>query len=441
MRRYLKIAGLMVFVGMVFGQDVVTLTMDQCVEIALQQNPQLAQSRLNMDMAGKDVMIAAANFLPSASFGLGYNHSVNGPTETLWIDPNTGLTKNVSPEIVSWSSSAGFRASQTLFNGGYNYFNMKNVLAGKRSAQYNFEDTRQQIIYVVKQRAYDLLKSEKLLEVQQEALKSSQESFKLAEAKYQVGTAAKSEMLQFKVELENARLAQIQAEQNLSIALASLNQVLGMDMDQKIEVEDNPELPEIQMGIQDAISISARKNPVLLKSKADLDGSKAFIGMAASRYLPSVSASYSYSWFNRDFNQIKHIFDTNYNWSAGVSLSIPIFQGFSRYAQLGKAKLNYKLNQEIVDYYRREVNLEVKQAYYNVQLAKNKISVTEDAEKAAEETLRLNKEKYNLGAGTYLDLINAQSSYTEAQSNRIQALYDYQFAIAVLKRAMGRLTE
>ena len=441
MRCYLKIAGLMLFVGMVFGQDVVTLTMDQCVEIALQQNPQLAESRLNRDMAGKDVMIAAANFLPSASFGLGYNHSVNGPTETLWIDPNTGLTKDISPEIISWSSSAGFRASQTLFSGGYNYFNMKNVLAGKRSAQYNFEDTRQQIIYAVKQRVYELLKSERLLEVRLEALKSSEESFKLAEAKYQVGTAPKSEMLQFKVELENARLAQIEAEQNLSIALASLNQVLGMDMDQTIEVEDNPELPEIKIGIEEAIGVGAEKNPVLLKSRADLDGSKAFIGMAASRYFPSISASYSYGWFNKDFSQIKHMFDTNYNWSAGVSLSIPIFQGFSRFAQLSKAKLNYKMNQEIVNFYRRQVNLEVKQAYYTVQLAKNKISVAEDAGIAAEETLRLNKEKYNLGAGTYLDLINAQSSYTEAQSNRIQALYDYKFAVAMLQRAMGRLTE
>jgi outer membrane protein len=441
MRRYLKIAGLLLFAGLVFGQEVMTLTLEQCVEIALKQNPQLAQSRLNRDMAGKDVMIAVANFLPSASFGVGYNHSVNGPTETLWIDPNTGLTKDVSPEVVSWYSSAGFRASQTLFNGGYNYFNMKNSLAGKRSAQYNFEDTKQQIIYIVKQRVYDLLKSEKLLEVSQEALKSSEESFKLAEAKYQVGTAPKSEMLQFKVELENARLAQIESEHNLSIAQTSLNQVLGMDMDQKIEVVDDMELPEVQIGIEDAIGISAEKHPLLLKSSADLDGSRAYIGMAVSSYLPSVTASYSYGWFNSDFGQIKHMFDTNYNWSAGVSLSIPIFQGFSRFAQLGKARLNYKMNQEILNYYRRQVNLEVKQAYYSVQLAKSKIGVSEDAERAAEETLRLNKEKYNLGAGTYLDLINAQSSHTEAQSNRIQALYDYKFAVAMLKRAMGRLTE
>ena len=88
---------------------------------------------------------------------------------------------------------------------------------------------------------------------------------------------------------------------------------------------------------------------------------------------------------------------------------------------------------------RRDVALELKQAYFDVQQAKRKIAVTEDAVEAADEDLRLNKEKYSVGAGTMLDLINAQVSYTSAQSDRIQALYDYKYAIARLQKAMGRL--
>lgn len=419
-----------------------TMTLDQCVEIALKHNPQLAQSRFSRDIAGKDVVVAVSNFLPSADFTVGYDHSVIGPSTTLWIDPNTGLKKPIQTvEEKSWSSYSGFRVSQSLFSGGYNYFNLKNSLAGKRSAKFEFEDTRQQIIFVVKERYYNLLKGEKLLEVSQEALKSSEESFKLAEAKYHVGTAPKSEMLQFKVELENARLALIEAQHSLSIARTRLNQVLGMDMDRETRVVDDFELPEVNVDFQEAVRISAEKHPLLLKSTADVEGAKTYIGMAASQYLPQVSLSYRYSWNHQDFDEINNMFDNNYTWSAGVSLSIPLFRGFSRYAQLGSAKLNHKMAREARNFYTRQVDLQVKQAYFNVQQAKKKIRVTENAEAAADETLRLNKEKYHLGAGTMLDLINAQTSYTEAKSNGIQALYDYKLAVAQLRRAMGELSE
>ena len=81
----------------------------------------------------------------------------------------------------------------------------------------------------------------------------------------------------------------------------------------------------------------------------------------------------------------------------------------------------------------------VKQYYFEVQQYKKQIAVSADAVEAADEDLRLNKEKYDLGAGTMLDLIVAQASYTQAQSDHIQAKYDYNFSIARLQRAMGVL--
>jgi len=413
-----------------------SLTLDQCVEIALKHNPQLAQTRFSKDIAGQDVIVAVSNFLPSARFGISYNHSEWDIDN--YVNPQTNeLVSNT----VDWNYGSNLQVEQTLFNGGYNFFNLKNYIARKRSANFDLEDTRQQIIYTVKERYYNLLKGEKLLQVSQEALKSSEESFKLADAKYQVGTAPKSEMLQFKVELENAKLALIEAQHNVSLARTSLNHVLGLEMEQEIAIVDDLELPEVDISFKDAVQSGIENHPLVLRSTANVDAARATVGLAVSQYLPSVGAWYNYSWQNRQLEEIKHMTDRDYSWSAGVSLSIPIFQGGARFANLGKARLNHKMNKEALNYNRREVDLQVKQAYYTVQQAKKKIAVTEDAEAAADETLRLNKEKYNLGAGTMLDLINAQSSYTEARSNRIQALYDYKFAVARLQRAMGQLTQ
>ena len=158
-----------------------------------------------------------------------------------------------------------------------------------------------------------------------------------------------------------------------------------------------------------------------------------------SQYLPSVSAYAGYSWRHKDFNRIKYMFDKDFNYYYGIQLSLPIFQGFSRVANLSKAELNYRSSVEALAQARRNVALEVKQAYFEVQQAKKKIAVTKNAMEAAAEDLRLNKEKYKVGSGTMLDLINAQVSYTKAKSDHIQALYNYKYAVARLEKAMGKL--
>jgi len=256
---------------------------------------------------------------------------------------------------------------------------------------------------------------------------------------FEVGNVAKSDVLKAKVQLETDRLGLIKAQNNLAIARASLNHILGLDVDHKIRVVDNLDVPDIEVSYEDAAKNAFTYHPSLIKRTYDVKASKAGIGMAVSQYLPSLSAYYSYSWSHKDFDQIKHIFDRDYGWYVGVSLSMPIFQGFSRFAYLSKARLNHKSSKEAFAQTRRDVALETKQAYFEVQQAKKAIAVSQNVVEAAEEDLRLNKEKYRLGAGTMLELINAQVSSTEARSEHIQALYNYKYAIARLQKATGKL--
>jgi outer membrane protein len=416
------------------------LSLEECVEISLKQNADIVMGEFAVKQAGKDVIVAFSNFLPKVSTEMGYTHSVAGPRTTYRIDTRTGLlVPATSMEETSWSSSAGASVNETIFNGGYNFFNLKQSRALKSSMEYNFNDTKQQTIYVVKERYYNLLAAEKLLGVAEETLKSSEESFKRAEMLFEVGKVPKSDVLKAKVQLETDRLGVIEAQNALVVARASLNYVLGFDVNNTIKVVDNLDVPEIEINYEDVIENAFARHPAIKKQEFDLKASKAGIGMAISQYLPSLSVYYAYSWSHKNFNEISHIFDRDYSWYMGATLSLPIFQGFSRYAYCGKARLAYMSNQEALAQAKREVALEVQQAYFEVQQSKKKIAVTNDAVEAAEEDLRLNKEKYNLGAGTMLDLIDAQVSYTSARSDHIQALYNYKYAIARLEKSMGML--
>jgi len=294
---------------------------------------------------------------------------------------------------------------------------------------------------IVKERYYNLLKAEKLLEVAEETLKSSEESYKRAQVLFEVGKVPKSDVLKAKVRLENDRLSLITAQNDLSVARASLNHVLGFDVNNKIKVIGKLDIPEYAIDYENVVNNAFQYHPNLLKNQFDLKASKASVGMAVSSFLPSIGAYYSYSWSHSDINELKNMFDTDYSWYLGIGASMPIFQGFSRIAEVSKAKLNKMSQIKEMEQVKRDVALEAQQSYFYLNQAKKKIGVTQETVDSAEEDLRLNKEKYRLGSGTMLDLLYAQVSYSQAKSNHIQALYDYKYAIAWIEKAMGVLVK
>ena len=437
MKRLLVLLLVLSLGGALFAQDKV-MTLDECVGLALKQNPQLIMSEFQMKMAGKDVWISLADLLPSVSAGLNYYHSVVGPSSAVRIDPSTGIPVPLRPnEVKSWSSGSRINVSENIsVSSVYGLFQRREL---KKQSEHDFKLTKQNIIYMVKERYYNLLKAEKLLEVAEETVLSSEESLKRANALYEVGKAPKSDVLTAKVQAETDKLEQIRAQNSLSIARASLNHILGLSVDNEIKVEDNLDVPEVEVGYADALNNAVMSHPSLLSAQSALAASKAGIGVAVGRWMPSVSLTYQYSWTNEDFNQIDNMFDKDYQWYTYASLSIPLFQGFSRVAQTSKALLTKKSSQEAVVQAKRDVELEVKQAYFEVEQYKKQIAVARNAEEAAAEGLRLGQERYALGAGTMLDLLNAQVQARQAKSDFIQALYNYKYAIARLERAMGQL--
>lgn len=416
------------------------LTVDECVQIALKQNPNIVRGEFTVKIAGKDVTVAMSNFLPRVSTGIGYDHSLQGPRSSFRIDPNTGLPIPITTESqASWYSSAYISVNQTILDGGYSIFNYNQSRSMKESAEYNFEDTKQTMILLVKERYYNLLAAEKLLGVAEEILRSSDESYKRAQVLFEVGKAPKSEVLQAKVQVETDRLSLIQAQNSLSIAKASLNHVLGFDVDQEIKIVDNLDVPEIEVTYEDAMQNALSDHPSLMSRMFNVNAARAGIGMAVSQFLPTVSFYYYYNWRHKDFNQIEYMFDRDYGWYWGFQFSVPVFRGFSRFAQTSRAKLTYQSTQEALAQGKRDVALEVKQAYFETQQAKKQIAVAQNAVEAATEGLRLNQERYTLGAGTMLELIVAQVSYASAQSDYIRGHYIYKYNIARLQKAMGKL--
>jgi outer membrane protein TolC len=195
---------------------------------------------------------------------------------------------------------------------------------------------------------------------------------------------------------------------------------------------------EFGMTYNQALNEALSDNPAYRKAGFDLAKAKADRWLARTSFLPSLSfnVSHSTSVDDRDnlFNLKKD--DASYNFS--VSLSFNIFNGLGDAANLVSANKSVSTYRENLDNQKNTVGLEIKQAYLDVQQNTEKLKVNEESVAAAQEDLNIVREKYNLGAATIIEVLDAEVSFKQAQTNQVQAQFDYHLAISRLENIMGR---
>jgi outer membrane protein TolC len=180
----------------------------------------------------------------------------------------------------------------------------------------------------------------------------------------------------------------------------------------------------------------------VLAAKANTDAYKYDVRSAWGWYLPSLTLGYSYSWGNNYFNDLaKDVFNLraeNSGASLRLSLGFSIFDGFTRERNMSRAKAGLSNARYQATYTRNSVIKAIEDAHLGVRLADQKLTVTEETEKSAQEDFDLVQAKYNLGAAAQWELLDAQVSLSQAQFNTSSAEFDYNLALAKLQNAMGK---
>jgi len=415
-----------------------TLNLEECIAIALEHNTDAVVAKKSMASAKARVLGAVSNFLPSLDANASFSHSVQS-----FRDPLSGITVDgvTIPERFlerkSDSYSAGVNLRQTIFGGGYNFSNLSYARAGHRGAQNGYQQTRQLVTLEVKIRYYDLLRAKRLLQVAEELVHSSEEQVKREESLMEIGASTKAYLLRAKVKLGEDRLGLISAQNNLSIAKANLNDILGWDLETELEVVEDLTTEQFSLDFDDLAETALAVNPSVKMAQEDVQQSEATLGMAKSGRLPNLSASGGYSWYDSDLPEDAGDWRDHDSWNVGLSLNLPLFDGFSTKSNINQAKLGQAVSEENLQQSKRDVTLAVKQAFLNVTEAEKRMQVAGESLALAEEERRLIEERYRLGASFLLELIDSQVAYTTAQTNHISALYDYQLALAQLEQAVG----
>ena len=161
------------------------------------------------------------------------------------------------------------------------------------------------------------------------------------------------------------------------------------------------------------------------------------VSVARSSYLPRVNASVSYGRNGEEIDRVYNQFDKNYQVSISTSLTYNIFDGQLKRANLNRATASMLAAKEDVEQAKRTVALAVQKAYLELDRTRQIAEINKENIASAEEDLRLAEERYKVGTGTILEVVDAHVSFTRAKVNSVQAEYDLKIAEAELENAMG----
>lgn len=414
-----------------------TYTLQECIELAKQTDPDLMRFRNAVKTAGASVWNQAGQFLPSASFAVSYNKSDYSESASQ-IDLGGFIVDTLQPATTFRNYSSGFNIGYTLFDGFQNIWNFLGSKASKRGSEYKLIMTESNLIYAVKGSYYLVLKSQRDYEVAQETVARSEELLKLFEEKYDLGSASLSEVLKQKVQVGNDRLTLVRAANNFKLAMHQLAITMGIDPREEYDIEDLGITRQTISPMQEYIKEATASHPSLISAEAELSASKYDVRSAWGQYLPRLSLQFSYSWRKETFEDIVKFGALDRTASTYITFSYNIFDRFSRERNMSRAKASVNNARANSFYMKNRVIKDIQDAFMGIKLAEETLTVTEETERAASEDFDLVQTKYNLGAAALWELLDAQVSLKSAQFNKVKAEFDYNLALARLYNAMGK---
>jgi outer membrane protein len=390
------------------------LTLDDCILLAKENNLELIQAKMNIDNARAALTEANSSYYPSLGLSSGYR---------------TGGDFSDSSNTSSRFSS-GVNASYALYRGGSIRAGSKIAKTRVEIAEENYRQKENEVVLSVKQTFLKILQTQEQITLISSILKRRDENLTLIKLNYSVGRENQPNVSQAEASLNQTEYDYMKAEQNLALAKLALNLLLNRsEQDINIIYEDK----DMQFPLLDTLIETAKnQRPEVISEILNRDVVEVQLSQAKSNYLPALSISSSYGLGGDDFLK------QSGSWSAGINLSLPLFNGFSTSAKVKQATI--ALEQEDLKLKNLENNIieEVSQAYSNWKLGMKNLEVSSKTLQATRDAYQLTKLQYEQGRTSYFFLQQKESELTQAENGYVNALYNLRASGAALEQAIGR---
>jgi outer membrane protein len=403
------------------------LTIEDAVRIGLDNHPRIksANERIGSQQAVLGQQTAA--YYPTINLSNSYRTSQSS---------TSGGNDHAADAL---SSQANF--NMTLYNFGKREGNVQAARETLNATKQDYESTTQDIILAIKQAYYNYLTAQALVNVRKDTVRNRELLVRQAQGFFEVGTRAKIDVARAEANLYTAQADLIAAENGVKIAWVTLRNAMGSPrLPEQPVAEDSPEVV-FSMNLAGARNVAFDSRTELKSFEAQRRASDQLIATARRGHLPDIifDASYGRRHVSDEVvsGQNLNTFPLQPTWSVQLSLNIPIFDGFRTTNRVEETLHNYNNIKAQEEERRQQIALEVEQSYLRVVETQERIKATESAARAAKENLDLARGRYEVGVGSIIEVTDAETLYTDAQTTYIRTIYDYKIADAQLARAMG----
>ncbi len=433
MRQKIILLSAIFFLSFGFSKAQEVWSLQKCIDYALENNIQIKQQEISTKYQENQAQQAKLNRLPNlnASFSNGYSFG------------RSLTTQNTYDNVNSTSLSGGVNSNLTVWNGSQLQNTIKQRELDLQASLEDLQKSKDDIMLYIAAAFLEILFAEELAQVSSAQLEVTQQQINRTLQLVEAGSLARGALLEIEAQLAREELQLVTDQNRLELAYLDLYQLLELPMSERFKIE-KPVLPEIKAGSVSINSFDIFKNAVVSRpeikgAQLRVESAKYQLKVAEGALYPNLSlgANYNNNYFKtfdspipqQSFgDQLKN----NGRYGFGVSLNIPIFNKLQAKNNISNTQLQIMDYENRLQITKNTLRKDIEQAYTNALAALKKFVSTEKAVKSTEEAFRYMEEKFNVGMVNSVEYNQSKNNLASAQSNMLQAKYDYIFRTKIL---------
>lgn len=403
-------------------EKTIDITLEDCIKFALGNNPKIRAAIEEISASDTRIKQSWSNYFPNL------NWTTNGAkTRNLLFSDAIGARDATYTLYYLGQISV----SQMIYDFGVTQNQVTIKKLAYKSAQETLTSVVNEVIKQTKDAYYSLLLAYDDKKVKEDNVQKFELFYNQARAYYEIGTNPKVDVTIAEVNLSNAKLQLIQADNQINVAMANLNNVMGLPYMTKFNVQERLKYADCDITLEDAMSIADESRPDLKVAKLQVEQARQQLKLMKKQYLPKITAQGNYAIGGSQPTK-------SYGYSFGGYLDFPTVNGMLINQQIKEAKANYSKQMANATSTENDIRLEIQKAYLTLVEKKNQIPVAFLGMKQAKENYDISFGRYKVGEASPTEMKDAQVSYLNSQISYYNALYQFNSAKAGLEKAIGK---
>ncbi len=414
-------------------------TLNDCIQIAIDGKKTVLSAELGVVSASKGLKASYSGLLPSVQAATSAGQTRFLERESISLDlANYEIDTTRTDHYNSYS--AGLTLNQTVYDGGRSWNQVQQAKTNLDIAKLNQRSINIQVIQKVIQSYYGLLQAQKLLDVSEKNLEMSTQQVSLVKKQFDLGVVKRTDLLKAEVAKGQARVDLLNKKTSLQNARRILFNDMGLqDFGQEITVvESDWVIPNIPSS-SEILKLLKGQNPSLLVSKAQVTLNDLAYRLVRGLRLPSMNTSMNFSANAESGNELLDALNDDWSLGLNLSISLPIYSGSTLSIQQQQANLSRQQSEYSYVTLLNDLRVQAELIRETLNNYAEIIPLNQSVVAAAEEDLKLVRERYSLGSATILEVLDAQVSLIRSNSTLINTVHDARVQEAGLKALLGTL--